>query len=365
MAEDLQYTYTIDISNFDVSLLPSDSRTPQTPEFREAVSRCMQKQFQPLGGKTKIVVDDTKITVVWTTTKCPDLVDYAIKCLNNGDYSTGITLLECALSADPENTNILYNLGMALSDKNELDRAIHLLEQSLELDSTLINAKVALGVALTRKNENEKACDILQDAVCDDPTNSYAQRNLGGCLIKLGRADEALPHLKKATELNAIDQAAWYGLGQVYETLKDHGKADDAYSHAIQIDEYSTIGDLARQKRSHIAQENFKSKFSGARPDAVMYCLAALKKFHNIPKSEVQKIAFEIGMFGTGGLNVNDPDSKYTLKSMQGTFSGLQLICYMYVGFKIVAPQMDVEFDLSKEYESANSLFNDNGNLKN
>jgi hypothetical protein len=58
-------------------------------------------------------------------------------------------------------------------------------------------------------------------------------------------------------------------------------------------------------------------------------------------------------MLGTKGIKVNDPDKRYTLKSMEGTFSGLQLVCYQFVGFKRIAPQLDIGFDLSKEYEAA------------
>jgi IS30 family transposase len=66
------------------------------------------------------------------------------------NYSTGLTILEFALAKDLSNPDILYNLGMALSDKNELDRAIELLQRAVQLTLEFVNANVALGVALAR-----------------------------------------------------------------------------------------------------------------------------------------------------------------------------------------------------------------------
>ncbi|MFM8479115.1 MAG: hypothetical protein ACKOEO_25285 [Planctomycetaceae bacterium] len=33
-------------------------------------------------------------------------------------------------------------------------------------------------------------------------------------------------------------------------------------------------------------------------------------------------------------LDINDPEPKYTLRSLPGTFSGLHLCCLMYAAFK-------------------------------
>jgi hypothetical protein len=56
-------------------------------------------------------------------------------------------------------------------------------------------------------------------------------------------------------------------------------------------------------------------------------------------------------------LNTNDPAHKYQLKSLPGDFSGLNLVCLMYVAFKSFAPETDVGFDLSKEYAAAKSMY--------
>ena len=47
-------------------------------------------------------------------------------------------------------------------------------------------------------------------------------------------------------------------------------------------------------------------------------------------------------MLGHRGLDVNDPAQKYQLRSLPGKFSGLHMVCMMYVGFTIVAPEHDI-----------------------
>lgn len=86
-------------------------------------------------------------------------------------------------------------------------------------------------------------------------------------------------------------------------------------------------------------------------------CQGALERFEDMPRAEVQKITFEIAMLGSRGLDVNDPAEQYSLNSIPGKFSGLQLLCIEYVGFQIIDPKVDIGFDLSAEYQAARAMF--------
>jgi len=56
-------------------------------------------------------------------------------------------------------------------------------------------------------------------------------------------------------------------------------------------------------------------------------------------------------------LDISNPEKKYTLKSLEGEFSGLQLVSYMYVGLKKMEPDRDFGMDLEKEYLAAEKLY--------
>ena len=59
-------------------------------------------------------------------------------------------------------------------------------------------------------------------------------------------------------------------------------------------------------------------------------------------------------MLGQDGLDYASPDEKYVLKSLPGErFSGLQLMCLMFAGFKRFAPEVDGGLDLDAPFLQA------------
>ena len=90
--------------------------------------------------------------------------------LGRGEVREAIILMELLLSNDPDNTAMLYNLGMAYSDTGALDRSIVVLRRLLALEPANTNTRVALGVALTRQEKYEQALVELQRAVSEAPT---------------------------------------------------------------------------------------------------------------------------------------------------------------------------------------------------
>src|SRR3972149_10339600 len=91
------------------------------------------------------------------------------------------TRLRLFLSDKPTDVNIMYNLGMALSDMGQLAEAQQHLRTAVNLALDFTNARIALGVALQRQGNNTEAIAVLNEAVKRDPQNPWAQRNLGAC----------------------------------------------------------------------------------------------------------------------------------------------------------------------------------------
>jgi tetratricopeptide (TPR) repeat protein len=168
-----------------------------------------------------------------------------------------------------------------------------------------------------------------------------------------GRIEEAHVCLQRATNLNPKDLQAWFALAQSLERQGRLADAYRAYRKVVDIDEYGQLAELARDALRAIAQ---RTALGIERPDAVMYCLDAIERFEKILRIQVRRIALEVAMLGTKGLDVNGTAQKYRLKSLPGGFCGLHLVCLMYVGFKIVAPEKDIGFDLSKEYAAAGAI---------
>jgi hypothetical protein len=71
-----------------------------------------------------------------------------------------------------------------------------------------------------------------------------------------------------------------------------------------------------------------------------------MRLFSGKSLEEVREIAFEIGMLGQHGLDINDPRETHVLRALPGrTFSALELLCIMYAGFKQIEPGMAIGVD--------------------
>jgi hypothetical protein len=169
-----------------------------------------------------------------------------------------------------------------------------------------------------------------------------------------------LRYLTRAVEMLPKDQQAWFGLAQAQSTSGDDDSADESLRRVVEIQPYSQVAELAKELRSKIAEKGFrKAPGTGTgslRMDAVMYCVGALKKFADLPPLKVRDVGFEIATLGMNGIDVNDPAPKYALRTLPGAFSGLQLLCYEYAAFKQFAPEMDIGFDVSREYAEAQRM---------
>jgi len=95
------------------------------------------------------------------------------------------------------------------------------------------------------------------------------------------------------------------------------------------------------------------SSVGGFRPDVMMYISSALQTFKQLGPQKRQAIALEIAMLGRNGLEINDPDDKYTLNALPGKFSGLHLLAIMFTAFRQIDPTMGTGADFSAEYLAA------------
>lgn len=359
MADPSLVKFTLAIDDFDSALLPLDGQQRGTPEFREAVKKYLTGEFNRMGGWSSVAVDDRLIEVSWTPDRQPaDPLAQVVEKLKNREYAGAITLLRLFLSDRPDDVNLLYNLGMALSDTGQWHDAVDHLRRALRLADGFTDARIALGVALQRQGNATEAISTLTEAVNREPNNSLARRNLGACLAQAGRGEEAAAQLRQATILDPQDAQAMFGLGETLALLGRQMEAEAAYKKVMEIDEFGKIAELAQSALRKMAEQSFKDGAAGGlRPDAIMYCLSAMETFAKMPQEQVKRIAFEIAMKGRTGLDTNEPTQQYQLSSLAGQFSGLNLVCLMYVAFKSIAPQTDVGFDLSKEYAAAKSLY--------
>ena len=157
----------------------------------------------------------------------------------------------------------------------------------------------------------------------------------GKQLLEMWR--EAMPSLEPGEEYELVDEVA--------ESLRVSGW------YGWQADEPQPAEEAGGVTNEELLQQKEAA--------SVMYCLGALQRFENMRRAEIQEIVGEIALMGAGGIDYTSSEQKYSLKSVPGEqFSGLQLLCMMYVGFKDIKPTLDVGVDLSEPYQAALKLHN-------
>lgn len=90
------------------------------------------------------------------------------------------------------------------------------------------------------------------------------------------------------------------------------------------------------------------------KPEAYTFCLDALSRFDGQSSEKIFAVISEISILGMNGIDHTTPGKIYTLKSYPGeNFSGLHLLCLMYVGFKLYDPKIDCGLDFGEAYQLA------------
>lgn len=353
-------SFKLPLSRFDLNLLPPDARQTGSEAFKLAVIAHFAEQYARKGQQALVSVDDDEIQVL-TLPNGSNPLDFVMTMLQSGRIKEALPYLESIAKTSPDNVEVLYNLGISYSELGQYDEAIIRLKRVVQLEPKHAHAWTGIGVAYQRMGKRELALEPMQKAVDADPTDGYGQRNLGAMLLGLGRKEEALEHLREARKALPHDAQTTYGLATALEAVggkNNEDEADELYQIVIQRWPASSVAELARTARTDRAHKSM-SKASGnqLRPDVLMYITNALDIFAKVGPAKIRDITMEVVMKGQNGLDINDPEQKYSLSSLEGKFSGLQLVSIMYVGIKALDPNIDPGIDLSVEYEAAKSMF--------
>jgi len=351
------FSFKLPISRFDLNLLPPNARNIGSEAFKNAVIGHIVKQYALQGENTTIVtVDDEEISVL-TFSRGLDPLNFVLSLLQNGRIEEAVPYLESMVKADPNNVELLFNLGIAYSELGQYDEAVIRLKKAVQLQPSHAHAWTGIGVAYQRMGKPELALEPAQKAVEADPTDGYSHRNLGAMLLNAGKNEEGLHHMRMARKALPHDAQTTFGLASALEATggEDNlAEADELYTVVIERWGDSQVAEEARKARTNIGNQSIRANaIAGIRPDVMMYILDALRIFAKQGAAKRQQIALEIALKGRSGLDINDPEQKYTLKTMKGKFSGLHLLAIMYAAFQQIDPTMKTGADFSAEYQAA------------
>ncbi len=287
--------------------------------------------------------------------KLSQSINEGIKYIEKGDYKKARDIFQELYKNHPENSDVLYNYGLLLNELKEFGESSEILKRLVAINPEYKNAKVALAYAYLNSKNSAEAEKLLKEARITDPNNIFLLRNLGSIYAKKGEFKEALEIFHKAEQIEPNNRPILYGIALALFHQKEFRQSSDYLEKIIAQNIDDEFDNLSKNLQREIAEKIFSK--DGIRMDAVYYCLGALEIFNEMSFTQIQGITFEISMLGGIGLDPSDSNTTYELSSIPGDFTALQLLCFMYVGFKILKPEIDIGFDLSKEYSAAKAMF--------
>ena len=152
------------------------------------------------------------------------------------EVDKAIAQYQSALEIIPNYPAAHNNLGQALFQKGDVDKAMDEYQKALEIDPNYAPAHNNLGAALLRKGQTDEAIAQYQKALEIRPNYAEPHNNLGGILLQKGHVDEAMAQYQKAFEIDPNYAEAHTNLGLA---LFQKGQVDEAiaqYQNALEID---------------------------------------------------------------------------------------------------------------------------------
>ena len=346
------------IEDFDTTNLPEDCRDKNQPSFKSAIQEYIERDYGKSGLFVTVEINNSLISVTQKK-ELENELEKGIVCLQKGDYKKGKSILQKLFYDYPNNSVVLFNLGMIYSDESDLNNAIELLTKATEIDNTHAHAWTALAVAQMRDNNIEAATKAANTAAQIDSNDPYVLRTAGTVIAQSGNNSGACFFLEKAAKLAPNDSISLYSLAECLRIIdidKNRPRCDQLYKNVIDLAPGTPQAEKSKDRRRELAYKGFR-EVSELRPDAVMYCLDALNKFNDMTSESIGGVAMEAATLGQSGLEVNNPDKRYQLRTIPGDYSGLNIVCILHTAIQKVAPGNDSGFDVQAEYNEALKLF--------
>ncbi|MGD2111315.1 MAG: tetratricopeptide repeat protein [Phycisphaerae bacterium] len=156
-----------------------------------------------------------------------------------GDLDTARQYYVREIRDDPGNTDVLFELGDLLLDSRKTAAAAAKFAQILELEPEHVDARFALGEIWLLRAQPERALACFQTVeTFTDARETVDGFDLaiGEALLRLGRFEEAHPHLEHAYNERSTDTRAAMLLGECLIARKRLSPAADAFRSVLAVD---------------------------------------------------------------------------------------------------------------------------------
>jgi tetratricopeptide (TPR) repeat protein len=170
---------------------------------------------------------------------------------SQGYYTRAIVEYRQVLALEPQRPGIHYRLGRSLlarssqvSSPQDVTDAASEFEQELHIFSRNANAAYELGEIRRKQSNFEEAQRFFELALQSYPDFEEAQVGLASVLVSTQKPALALPHLRKAIQLNSANEATWYRLSQAERALGNATEQQKALAEFQRLHSLASQNDL-------------------------------------------------------------------------------------------------------------------------
>jgi tetratricopeptide (TPR) repeat protein len=146
---------------------------------------------------------------------------------NEGDADQAEKMFRDALRLQPNFIESWNNLGGVLEEKGSTNEAIECYKISIKISPEIALTHYNLGIAYKKAGQSDAALASYNCAVLLDPNLSQVHQNVGVIFQELGRFDEAIACFRKALDINPESIEALYSLSL--------SRKFDAYTDDVQM----------------------------------------------------------------------------------------------------------------------------------
>jgi predicted O-linked N-acetylglucosamine transferase (SPINDLY family) len=151
-----------------------------------------------------------------------------------GNIDEAIDGYRVLIREDPENQQVLYQLGIAEAQRGNYLESVNLLGE-LIINNPIPEAYISLGNALQGLMRFEEALKSYDKSIELIPDNPLAYYNRGNAFSELKRFDEALQSYNRAIERRPGGPVTYNNRGNVLAELKRFDEALQSFDQAIQL----------------------------------------------------------------------------------------------------------------------------------
>jgi len=143
----------------------------------------------------------------------------ALHYIQNGNYEDAIELLKRAVTIEPENYMIWFNLGITLRDCNKLEESRLALEKAHSINEEDIEILDTLAIICMNLEDFDSALEYCAEGLSQNELNARLWNTFGVIHFNKNELDLACESFEHAVTLDSYYYDALYNLRDTYEEM--------------------------------------------------------------------------------------------------------------------------------------------------